>query len=147
VTLNSIRFSQYPTGTRIYFNKEINIMAQPLSKLDRETKGLKAFPILTAFGWLTIMITVLIGVLVLSPTGASYWGGNAKAVRDAAEIGSPLLGQLTTIQWWPKFLVPLAILGVTAFMTGIALEFAAIPGIIDRRTAVLKQALPLMGGK
>ena len=92
-------------------------MAQPLSKLDRETKGLKAFPILTAFGWLTIMITVLIGVLVLSPTGASYWGGNAKAVRDAAEIGSPLLGQLTTLQWWPKLLLPLAILGVASFMS------------------------------
>jgi hypothetical protein len=122
-------------------------MAQQLSKMDRETKGLKAFPIFTAFGWLTIMITVLIGVLVLSSTGASYWGDNAKAVRDAAEIGSPLLGQLTTIQWWPKLLVPLAILGVATFMTGIALEFAAIPDIIDRRTAVLKQALPLMGGK
>jgi hypothetical protein len=44
-------------------------------------------------------------------------------------------------------LIPLAILGIAAFMTGIALEFAAIPGIIDRRTAVLKQALPLMGSK
>ena len=122
-------------------------MTQSLSKLDRETKGLKAFPIFTAFGWLTIMIAVLIGVLVLGPTASSYWGGNAKAIRDAAEIGSPLLGQLTTLQWWPKLLVPLAILGVAAFMTGIALEFAAIPAIIDRRTAVLKQALPLMGGK
>ena len=122
-------------------------MAQPLSKLDRETKGLKAFPLLTLFGWLTIMISVLIGILILSPTAVSYWGGNAKTVRDAAEIGSPLLSQLTTIRWWPKFLIPLAILGIAAFMTGIALEFAAIPGIIDRRTAVLKQALPLMGGK
>lgn len=122
-------------------------MAQPLSKLDRETKGLKAFPLLTLFGWLTIMISVLIGILILSPTAVSYWAGNAKTVRDAAEIGSPLLSQLTTIRWWPKFLIPLAILGIAAFMTGIALEFAAIPGIIDRRTAVLKQALPLMGGK
>ena len=122
-------------------------MAQPLSKLDRETKGLKAFPIFTVFGWLTIMVTVLVAVLVLSPTGASYWGDNAKAIRDGAEIGSPLLDQLTTIQWWPKFLVPLAIFGVASFMTGIALEFAAIPSIIDRRTAVLKKALPLMGGK
>ena len=94
-------------------------MEQPLTRLDRETKGLKAFPIFTIFGWLTIMITVLIAVLVLSPTGASYWGDNAKAIRDGAEIGSPLLDQLTTIQWWPKFLVPLAILGVASFMTDI----------------------------
>lgn len=122
-------------------------MAQPLSKLDRETKGLKVFPLLTLFGWLTIMIAVLIGVLVLSPTASSYWGGNAKAVRDAAEVGDPLLGQLTTLQAFPKFLVPLAILGVASFMTGIALEFASIPGILDRRIAVLKQAVPLMGSK
>ena len=32
-------------------------------------------------------------------------------------------------------------------MTGIALEFAAIPSILERRNAILKQAVPLMGGK
>ena len=122
-------------------------MTVPLSKMERETIGLKVFPILTLLGWAFIGFSVLIGIFVLSSTGASYWGESAKAVRDAAEVGSPLLGQLTTLQWWPKFLVPLAILGVASFMTGIALEFAAIPGIIDRRTVVLKQALPLMGGK
>jgi hypothetical protein len=121
-------------------------MAQ-LSKLDRETRGLKLFPVLTLLGWAVIGFSVLIGVLVLSPTAAAYWGENAKAARDAAGIGSPLLGQLTTLQWWPKLLVPLAFLGVASFMTGIALEFAAIPGILDRRIAVLKQAVPLMGGK
>lgn len=122
-------------------------MAQQLSKLDRETKGLKLFPFLTLLGWALIGFSVLIGVLVLSPTAAAYWGENAKAARDAAGVGSSLLGQLATLQWWPKLLVPLAFLGVASFMTGIALEFAAIPGILDRRIAVLKQAVPLMGGK
>ena len=122
-------------------------MAQPLSKLDRETKGLKLFPVFTLVGWLLIAISILIGVVVLAPTAVSYWGGNAKAVRDAAVIGDSLLGNLATLQSIPKILVPLAFLGVASFMTGIALEFAAIPNIIDRRTAVLKQALPLMGGK
>ena len=122
-------------------------MAQPLSKLDRETKGLKLFPVFTFVGWLLIAISILIGVVVLAPTAVSYWGGNAKAVRDAAVIGDSLLGNLATLQSIPKILVPLAFLGVAAFMTGIALEFAAIPSIIDRRTAVLKQSLPLMGGK
>lgn len=122
-------------------------MTVPLSKLDRETKGLKLFPLFTLFGWVLIAFTVLVAIVVVSSTSSAYWGGNAKAVRDAAEIGSPLLGQLTTLQWWPKLLLPLAIFGVASFMTGIALGFAAIPDIIDRRTAVLKQALPLMGGK
>ena len=122
-------------------------MAQPLAKLERETAGLKLFPLLTLLGWASIMVAVLIGLLVLSSTASSYWGGNPKAVRDAADVGSSLLSQLTTLQWWPKFLVPLAFLGVASFMTGIALEFASIPGILDRRMAVLKQAIPLMAGK
>lgn len=122
-------------------------MSAQLSKLDRETKGLKLFPLLTLLGWVLIGFSILVGVLVLGPTAASYWGGNAKAVRDAAEIGSPLLGQLTTLAWWPKLLVPLTFLGVASFMLGIALEFAAIPRILDRRTQILAQAVPLMGKK
>ena len=73
-----------------------------LSKLDRETKGLKVFPLFTFLGWAFIGIAVLIGVVVISSTAADYWGGNVKAVRDAAAAGSGLLGQLTTIQAVPK---------------------------------------------
>ena len=54
---------------------------------------------------------------------------------------------MATLAWWPKLLVPLTFLGVASFMLGIALEFAAIPGIIERRTDVLTQAVPLMGKK
>ena len=122
-------------------------MAPKLSKLDRETTGLKWFPLFTLLGWVLIGFSVLVGVVVLAPTAASYWGGNAKAVRDAAEIGTPLLGQLTILAWWPKLLPPLTFLGVASFMVGIALEFAAIPGILDRRTDILIRAVPLMGKK
>jgi hypothetical protein len=120
-------------------------MTAQLSKLDRETTGLKVFPLFTLMGWVLIGFSILVGILVLGPTAASYWGGNAKAVRDAAEVGTPLLAQLSTLAWWPKLLVPLTFLGVASFMLGIALEFAAIPGIIERRTGVLTQAVPLMG--
>ncbi len=122
-------------------------MATKLSKLDRETKGLKWFPLFTLMGWILIGFSILVGVLLLAPTAASYWGGNAKAIRDVAEIGTPLLAQLTTLAWWPKLLVPLAFLGVGSFVLGIALEFAAIPGILDRRTNILTIAVPLMGRK
>lgn len=118
-----------------------------LSKLERETLGLKIFPLFTLIGLGVIMVAIVVGVAALSPTASSYWGGNAKAVRDTAAVGSDLLGNLATIQSIPKWLVPLAFFGVASFMTGIALEFAAIPGIIDRRTAVLKQAVPLMAKK
>ena len=122
-------------------------MTVPLSKLDRETAGLKLFPLFTLLGWVFLGVSILVGIVVLSSTSAAYWGDNAKAVRDAAEAGSGLLGNLSTLQTVPKWLVPLAFLGVASFMTGIALEFAAIPAIIDRRTAGLKKAIPLMGGK
>ena len=120
-------------------------MAQQLSKLDRETKGLKLSPLVTLMGWFLIGFSILVAVLVLAPTGAEYWGESAKATRDAAAAGSALLGQLATLAWWPKLLLPLEILGIASFMLGIALQFAAIPGILDRRIEVLKQALPLMG--
>lgn len=122
-------------------------MAAKLSKMERETSGLKWFPLFTLLGWALIGFSVLVGVIVLAPTAASYWGGNAKAVRDAAEGGSALLGQLTTLAWWPKLLLPLTFLGVASFMLGIAMEFAAIPGILDRRTEILARAVPLMGKK
>ena len=122
-------------------------MATQLSKLERETTGLKLFPLFSLVGWILIGFSVLVGVLLLAPTAASYWGGNAKAVRDAAEISSPLLGALTTLAWWPKLLIPLTFLGVASFMLGIAMEFAAIPRILDRRIELLTQAVPLMGNK
>lgn len=122
-------------------------MAPKLSKLERETTGLKLFPLFTLLGWIMIGFSILVGVIILAPTAASYWGGNAKAIRDAAEIGSPLLAQLTTLAWWPKLLVPLTFLGVASLMLGIALEFAAIPGMLDRRTEILIKAVPLMSNK
>ncbi|MCP4420572.1 MAG: hypothetical protein GY805_28530 [Chloroflexi bacterium] len=120
-------------------------MSNQLSSLNRETTGLKLFPLATLAGWGLIGFSVLIAVLVLAPTGAAYFGENAKAVRDAAEVGSPILAQLTTLGWWPKLLPPLIFLGVASFMLGIALEFGAIPAILERRIEILKQALPLMG--
>ena len=118
-----------------------------LPKLNRETLGLKIFPLFTMLGLCVIMVSILVGIAALSPTASGYWGGNAKTVRDTAAIGSDLLGNLATLQSVPKWLVPLAFLGVASFMTGIALEFAAIPDMIDRRTKVLKQAVPLMAKK
>jgi len=120
-------------------------MGPQLPKLNRETTGLKVFPLVTLLGWGLVGFAILTSVLLVAPTSASYWGANAKATRDAAQVGSALLGQLTTIAWWPKLLLPLTILGISSFMLGIALEFAAIPAILERRTEILKKAVPLMG--
>jgi len=120
-------------------------MATKLPALDRETKGLKLFHLATILGWVLIGFSILISVLVLAPTAASYWAANAKSVRDAAEVGSFTLNQLSVLAWWPKILPPLTFLGVAFFMLGIAMEFAAIPKILDRRTELLVKVVPLMG--
>lgn len=105
---------------------------------------MKIFPIFTALGWILILASFLIGAFVLAPTAASYWGGSAKAVRDAAEAGSTLVAQLGVLASTPRWLEPLAFLGVALFMTGIALEFSTIPDLLKTRGQTLKNAFPLI---
>jgi len=105
---------------------------------------LKAFPLFTLLGWALTLAAFLLGLFVLSATAVGYWGGNAKAVRDAAEAGSALIGQLQRLTVTPRWLEPLAFLGVAAFMTGIALEFSTIPALLKQRGQALRAALPVL---
>lgn len=105
---------------------------------------LRAFPWLTSLGWAIIAASLLIGLLVLTPTAASYWGSNGKATRDAAELGSNELGQLETLNAVPRWLEPLTFLGVAAFMLGIALEFSSIPQLLRNRGQVMRICFPLI---
>ena len=107
---------------------------------------LKVFPIFTFLGWVSILTALFVGLFVLTPTALSYLGGNAKAVRDAAEVGSPLLSQLKTLTATPRWLEPLAFLGIASFMVGIALEFSSIPSILKNRGEVMKVCFPLLRG-
>ncbi len=103
---------------------------------------LKVYPIFTLLGWVLIGLSLIIGIFVLTPTAISYWGGNAKAARDAAEVGSALLGQLNTLTATPRWLEPLTFLGVASFMLGIALEFSAIPDMLKNRGQVMSVCFP-----
>jgi hypothetical protein len=105
---------------------------------------LKVFPVFTLLGWIFISAALIVGLFVLTPTTIDYLSGNAKAVRDAAEFGTPLLTQLTTITAIPRWLEPLAFLGVASFMVGIALEFSSIPAILQNRGEVMKVCFPLL---
>jgi len=105
---------------------------------------MRAFPLFTLLGWVLILASFLIGLFVLAPTAAGYWGGDSKAVRDAAEAGSALIGQLQTLTVTPRWLEPLTFLGVASFMTGIALEFSTIPGLLKVRGQVMSAAFPLL---
>ncbi len=103
---------------------------------------LTVYPIFTVLGWILIGLALLIGLFVLTPTAIDYFGGNAKAVRDSAEAGSAVIGQLSTLASTQRWLEPLAFLGVASFMLGIALEFSAIPNILKNRGQVLSICFP-----
>ncbi len=105
---------------------------------------MKAFPLFTLMGWAFILTAFLVGLFVMMPTAASYWGGNAKALRDTAEIGSALLSQLGTLTTTPRWLEPLAFLGVASFMVGIALEFSTIPALLNNRGKLMSACFPYL---
>lgn len=105
---------------------------------------LRAYPLLTVLGWILIGLSFVIGLFVLSSAAASYWGANAKSVRDAAEAGSALLTQLQLLGSTPRWLEPLTFLGVASFMVGIALEFSSIPAILKNRGRVMSICFPVI---
>lgn len=105
---------------------------------------LKVYPLFSLLGWVFVGLSFIIGLVVLAPTATSYWGGNAKAVRDAAEVGTTLLGQLQTLNETPRWLEPLTFLGVASFMLGIALEFSSIPSILNNRGRVMSVCFPVI---
>ena len=105
---------------------------------------LKLFQILTILGWILIMLALIIGLVVLTPTAVNYFGANSKEVRDAAEAGSQLLSQISILASIPLWLEPLTFLGVAFFICGIALEFSVIPSLVKMRGDAMAKAFPLI---
>lgn len=48
-------------------------MEQKLPELERETSGLKLFPLITILGWVLIGFSILISIIVLVQTASAYW--------------------------------------------------------------------------
>lgn len=105
---------------------------------------LKVFPLFSVLGWIFIGLALAVGIVVLASTAQSYWGGNVKIARDAAEAGSVLLGQLQVLTSTPRWLEPLVFVGVASFMLGVALEFSSIPALLKNRGDVMKICFPLI---
>lgn len=105
---------------------------------------MKVYPVFSVLGWALIGLSFLIGLVVLTPTAANYWGANAKAVRDAAEAGTALLAQLGLLATIPRWLEPLTFLGVASFMLGIALEFSSIPALLKNRGELMSACFPYL---
>jgi hypothetical protein len=114
------------------------------SQTEKTPYQLRVFPVLTVLGWILIMLALIIGLVVLTPTAVNYFGANSKEVRDAAEAGSQLLSQISILASIPLWLEPLTFLGVAFFICGIALEFSVIPSLVKMRGDAMAKAFPLI---
>jgi hypothetical protein len=114
------------------------------SQTEKTPYQLRVFPVLTVLGWILIMLALIIGLVVLTPTAVNYFGANSKEVRDAAEAGSQLLSQISILVSIPLWLEPLTFLGVAFFICGIALEFSVIPSLVNIRGDAMAKAFPLI---
>lgn len=99
-------------------------------------------PLFSLLGGLLIVASFVIGAAVLAPTAGEYYGGHAKAARDAAAAGSQLLAQLQVLTVTPRWLTPLTFLGVASFMIGIALLFSTIPNTLRNRAQIMSLCFP-----
>lgn len=93
----------------------------------------KLAPIFTLTGFMIVMLALIIGLFVLAPTASHYFGDIVKATRDSAVKGDSLQGSLVVLTSTPHWLKPLVFFGVALFMTGIALLFSTIPGLLRER--------------
>ena len=92
-------------------------------------------------GGMMIIVAITVIWIVLAGLAGDYYS-NSKAVRDAAETGSPVLSQLSIIQTTKAWLLPLEILGIASFLMGFGFAFANILQYIRLRGNTLAAVLP-----
>ncbi len=90
-----------------------------------------------------IIAAVTIIWVVLAVVANDYYS-NSKAVRDAAEAGSGVLSQLSSIQATKAWLLPLEILGIATFLFGFGFAFANILKNIRLRGGTMAAVLPAL---
>ncbi len=96
--------------------------------------------------WVTgmmIIAAVTIIWVVLAVVSNDYYS-NSKAVRDAAEAGSGVLSQLSSIQATKAWLFPLEILGIATFLFGFGFAFANILANVRLRGGTMAAVLPAL---
>ena len=90
-----------------------------------------------------IIAAVTIIWVVLAVVANDYYS-NSKAVRDAAEAGSGVLSQLSSIQATKAWLLPLEILGIATFLFGFRFAFANILANVRLRGGTMAAVLPAL---
>lgn len=104
----------------------------------------KLFPPLMMTGLMILIATFIIN-LWLAGVSASYWNHSIKTEIDAAQAGSALLSQLSTIQSVKAWLEPLKFAGIAFLLTGISLALAMIRRILQFQAGRILEIVSSMG--
>ncbi len=99
-------------------------------------------------GWLwgaammIIMIAAVLWIMLSVMTGDYF--SNSKAIRDAAEAGSLVLAQQSTIEAIKGWVLPFAFVGLATFLLGFGFAFANILGNVRLRGDTMAATLPTL---
>lgn len=101
---------------------------------------MKIAGVLWVMAFMVVMAAAVIWVVLSGMTGDYF--SNSKAIRDAAEAGSPILAQLGTIEAIKDWVLPFAFLGSAFFILGFGFAFANILRNVRLRGNTMAAALP-----
>ncbi len=117
-----------------------------MSNEELKAQARRAPPQIKIAGWLwflammIVMATAVIWIVLSVMTGDYF--GSSKAVRDAAEAGSPILSQLRSIESIKDWVLPFAFVGLGTFLLGFGLAFANILRNVRLRGNTMAATLP-----
>ena len=115
---------------------------------DRETRAqagistshIKVAGLLWVVASMIIMISAIMWIITSGMT--SDYFSSSKAIRDAAEAGSPILAQLQSIEAINDWVLPFAFVGLGTYLLGFGFGFANILRNVRLRGDTLAATLP-----
>ena len=109
-------------------------------ELEKTPMGSMMMPYLAIIG-LSIVLLAFVIYSNLSGTIADYYS-NPKSVRDSAESGSAILGQLQTIKSTSAWVLPFTFTGLALLLSAISASLTGIKKTLGLRTKSFEHAVP-----
>ena len=103
----------------------------------------KVYPLLIASGFAIVVAALVIGIVLAG--AASDVFDNSKALRDAAPVGSSLLGDQGDLATVPLWLQPFKFVGLTLLISGIFTVFwGLLRSLQEARGAAMVESIPVL---
>ncbi len=114
-------------------------------ELEKTPMGSMMMPFLAVIGLLIVLAAFVI-YFNLAGTVEDYYS-NPKSVRDGAEAGSGILGQLQTIDSTSAWVKPFTFIGLALLLSGISASLTGIKKTLELRTKSFEDAVPKLAKK